>query len=288
MPEGDTIFRAARTLDRALRGERVEEFRTVLAQLSRVDENSAVAGRIIEGVEAAGKHLLMRFERDLVLRTHLRMHGSWHIYRRGERWRKSVHTMRIAIITPSWEAVGFNIPDAELLNEHALATSNPLQRLGPDLLATSFDEEEAFRRLRATGSSAILDALLNQTVLAGIGNVFKSEILFLHGIHPERAVSELDDEILRQVIATSRRLLRQNVTDPATGVATWSGGRRTTRSANRAEGLYVYGRGGKPCRRCGTPIAWGRRGRDARSTYWCPTCQTDDSSVVAADNSAGE
>lgn len=273
MPEGDTIFRAARTLDRALRGEVVEEFRTVLAQLARRDATSPLAGRVIEQVSAAGKHLLIRFSQDLVLRTHLRMHGSWHIYRRGERWRRSSATMRLAILTPGWEAVGFNIPDAEFIDARALSSHRALQRLGPDLLADEFDEEEAFRRMRAADASMAMDVLLDQTVMAGAGNVFKSEILFLHGIHPETAVRTIDDQTLIRLLRVSRELLRANVTDATTGTATWSGGRRTTRSGNREEALWVYGRGGKPCRRCGTPIAWGRKGKDARSTYWCPVCQ---------------
>ena len=274
MPEGDTIFRAARTLDRALAGDVVEEFRTVFAHLARLDADHPIAGRTVTGVTAAGKHLLIRFTPDLVLRTHLRMHGSWHIYRRGERWRRSGQTMRIAIITPRWEAVGFNIPDSEFLTEKEASANVPLQRLGPDLLAESFDPEEAFRRLRSANDRPVLDVLLDQSVLAGIGNVFKSEILFLHGLHPDRPMGTIDDTTLRDLLVTSRGLLRANVTDSRADVVTWAGGRRTTRSSNPADALYVYGRGGRPCRRCGTAVAWGRKGKDARSTYWCPTCQS--------------
>lgn len=274
MPEGDTIFRAARTLDRALKGETVREFRTVLARLARADENAPVAGRTIDRVDAAGKHLLVHFSGDLVLRSHMRMHGSWHIYRRGERWRMPGHTMRVAIITDGWEAIGFNIPVAEFLAESSLERHEPIRRLGPDLLADDWDEDEALRRVRSDPAAPWLDVLLDQTRIAGIGNVYKSEILFLNGLHPLTPVGASGEEAIRNVLADARKLLKINVIDPMAAPVTWHGPRRTTGRSNPGERTWVYGRGGQPCRRCGTLIERGLLGRDARPTYWCPRCQS--------------
>lgn len=273
MPEGDTIFRAARTLDRALKGEIVEEFRTVLPALARVDHNASIRGREIVGVSSLGKHLLIGFSGGLTLRTHLRMHGSWHIYRRGERWRRPGHAMRVAILTGAWEAIGFNIPIAEFLDDDALSHSVPLNRLGPDLLSDGWDAAEALRRLRAHGECSIADALLDQSILAGVGNVFKSEVLFLARTHPSRLVSSLSEGELESILTISRKLLRINVTDSRDGTVTWSGSRRTTGRSQPSEKLWVYGRGGKPCRRCGSPVQRQLTGTEARPTYWCPHCQ---------------
>lgn len=273
MPEGDTIFRAARTLDRALRGETVESFRTVLAPLARVDTDEPIAGRTIEGVTSAGKHLLMSFSGDLVLRTHLRMHGSWHIYRRGEPWKRPARSMRVAIATARWEAVGFNLPEAEFVRQRDLRRNRSISRLGPDLLSPCFDAAEAVRRIQTKPDLSLADALLDQSCVAGIGNVYKSEILFLHGLHPGRRVDSVDGDVLRVVLATARELLNANVADSSAQIVTWSGSRRTTGRSDPEERLWIYGRGGRPCRRCGSAIEWGRMGRDARSTYWCPQCQ---------------
>src|SRR4029453_13703495 len=143
MPEGDHIFRTARTLNRALAGHEVVRFESVLPALARIHEDTPVTGRTIESVTAQGKHVLMRFSGDLVLRTHMRMNGSWHIYRRGERWLRPRRDMRIVIATDAFEAVGFNVPVAEFLDRVSVARQDDLRRMGPDLLAQSFDEDEA-------------------------------------------------------------------------------------------------------------------------------------------------
>src|SRR3954470_6605902 len=184
MPEGDTIFRAARTLRRALAGHAVVRFESVLPALTRIDEDAPIAGRTVEAVSAAGKHVLMRFSGGLVLRTHMRMNGSWHIYRPGERWLRPRRDMRIVVATAGYEAVGFNVPVAEFLSGKAIDRQPDLRLLGPDLLAEGFDEGEAVARLRARPANTIADAILNQRAVAGIGNVYKSEVLFLCGINP--------------------------------------------------------------------------------------------------------
>lgn len=273
MPEGDTIFRAARTLHRALAGKTVTTFESVLPKLTRVHEDTPITGRTIESVAARGKHLLMTFSNRLVLRTHMRMNGSWHIYRPGERWQRPKHDMRIIVGTADFLAVGFNIPVAEWLDLRSLWKHDELRRLGPDLLADDFDADEAVSRLRARGGEEIADALLNQRVMAGIGNVYKSEVLFACRVNPCTAVNDLHDDRLRSVIATARKFLRTNVTEGLAAMTTYQGFRRTTRRASPAERLWVYGRAGERCRRCGTPVRMHKRGRDARLTYWCPSCQ---------------
>jgi len=269
MPEGDTIFRAARTLDRALAGKTVVLFESMLPALDRLE----VTGRTIDRVSTAGKHLLMHFSGDLVLRTHMRMNGSWHIYRRGEKWQRPRRDMRVVIATEEFEAVGFSIPDAELIAARDLRRHDDLRKLGPDLLASTFDGEEALRRLRERGETAISDALLNQRIVAGIGNVYKSEVLFLCRVNPFTAVQALDPAQLESIVETARRLLRVNVSEGLAPMTTYTGFRRTTRRDDPTQRLWVYGRARQPCRRCGTPISLSKQGSDARLTYWCGACQ---------------
>lgn len=253
MPEGDTIFRAARTLDRALAGKIVTRFETVLPKLARVDDQTPLRGRKVERVTSSGKHLIIEFSGELFLRTHLRMNGSWHLYRTGERWRKRRDDMRLVIATEDFEAVGFNIPVAEFDGVGAGFSRpdrlKPVHTLGPDLLAEQFDADEALRRLRERETAEIGEVLLNQHVVAGIGNIYKSEVLFECGVSPFKKVSELDEETLRRIMKKGRAMLQ-----------------RSTRERPR---WSVYQRGGQPCRKCGTAIQ--RQG--LRSTYWCPKCQ---------------
>jgi endonuclease-8 len=260
MPEGDTIFRAARTLHRALAGKRVAKFETAFAQLARVDDETPIAGRTIDAVRAAGKHLIIDFSGDLSLRTHMRMNGSWHIYKTGERWQRPRNDMRVVVATDDYVAVGFNVPIAEFQPRQTKLD------LGPDFLAETFDEAEAARRIRAHADDEIADVLLNQRVVAGIGNVFKSEVAFLAKVNPFRRVADVSDEELQHILTLGRRLMQRNVL-PGTRE------RRTTDRAQPGESLWVYGRGGDPCRKCGTPIAYRKQGRDVRGTYWCPKCQ---------------
>ncbi len=269
MPEGDTIFRTARTLQRALGGRIVTRFESPLATLSRVDIDSPIAGRTVQSVRSIGKHLLIEFSGGLVLRTHMRMNGQWHLYRPGERWRRPRSSMRVAVTTDAFVAVGFDVPVAEFLRADRLARHRELARLGPDLLSDSFDEALAIARLKAAGKS-IGEALLDQRVVAGIGNVFKCEILFLAGVDPFRPAATLSEETARRAIDIARDLLRRNVAEGGTS----GGSRRTTRSMDPSARLWVYGRGGRPCRRCGTPIRSRKVGEDARLTYWCAKCQT--------------
>jgi endonuclease VIII len=275
MPEGDTIFRAARTLDRALAGRAVTRFESVFPHLTRVDDDTPIAGRTVERVESRGKHLLMWFSGGLVLRTHMRMHGSWHIYRPGERWQRPRFEMRIAIETPEMHAIAFSVPVAEFVTAGELERTEALQELGPDPLDEAFDAGEAARRLQERRDMEIADALLDQRAIAGIGNVYKSEVLFGGRVDPFLRVADVGAARIERLIDIAVRFMRANVVDGTTaGIVTYSGMRRTTGRADASARLWVYGRGGQPCRRCGTPITRRKQGPYARSTYWCGRCQT--------------
>ena len=269
MPEGDTVFRAAAAMHRALAGRVVSGFDTAFAHLARVHDDTPITGRTIETCESAGKHLLVWFSGDLILRTHMRMSGSWHLYRPGEAWQRPRHQMRVRIDTDAWVAVGFNVPVAEFLRSRDLPRSRALASLGPDLLSPAFDRSEALRRVAAAGSRPIAETLLDQRVVAGIGNVFKSEVLFVSGVHPDRPAGDLTDSERELIVDTAVPLMRSNTGPGASAeIVTHRGLRRTTRQAHGEENLWVYGRSGKPCRKCGTPIETAKRGVEARPTYW--------------------
>jgi endonuclease VIII len=271
MPEGDAIYRTARTLQRALAGGTVIRFESVFPALTRVHEDTPLTGRTIERVEAAGKHVLMRFSPGLTLRTHMRMNGSWHVYRPGERWQRPRRDMRILIATDAFEAVAFNVQVAEFLDERSEARHEDLRSLGPDLLGETFDEDEALRRVREHDTDEIGDVLLNQRVAAGIGNVYKSEVLFICRVDPFTATRLVSDDRIREVLRTARKLLQTNVTTLA-GITTYIGFSRG-RGSDESDRRYVYGRARKPCRKCGTTICGRAQGRHVRLTYWCPSCQ---------------
>jgi endonuclease-8 len=273
MPEGDTIHRAAATLQRAIGGQIVTRFESVLPKLTRVDADAPLRGRSVERVEARGKHLLIWFSGDLVLRTHMRMNGSWHIYRPGERWQRPHRDMRIVIETATMHAIAFTVPVAEFITSAELPQS-PVERLGPDPLAEGFSRDDAIERLQARSDVEIADALLDQTAIAGIGNVYKSEVLFGARVNPFLKVSQLTHDQLGTIVDVATRFMRANVVDSTrAGIATYSGLRRTTGRTDPSERLWVYGRAGRPCRRCGTVISRRKQGPFVRSTYWCPRCQ---------------
>lgn len=280
MPEGDTIFRTARSLHRVLAGHVVTRFETAYAHLDRVNVDTPLVGRTVEKAVAAGKHVLIHFSGDLILRTHMRMKGSWHLYRPGEKWWRGPHAMRVRIDTADWVAVAFDVPVAEFVTTRQLETRDPVAQLGPDLLGSTFDRAEAVRRIVASGHRAIAMTLLDQRIVAGIGNVYKSEVLFLSGVHPETPSSAVPVSVLEGMMDTARGLLQDNVADgTAAAIQTYRNLRQWNRSADSSDSLWVYGRRGNPCRRCGTPIEMKKMGLDARSTYWCARCQTLESRV---------
>jgi endonuclease-8 len=266
MPEGDTIFRAARTLHRALSGQVVTKFETQLPQLSRVDYDSPIAGRIVESVESSGKWLWMNFSGDLILVTHMLMSGSWHIYRPGEAWQRPRLQMRVAVFTESFVAVAFQVPIAEFHTAESLRRHRSVTRLGPDVLGEEFDQETAAARLAARPDLEVGIALLTQSIVAGMGNVYKSEVCFASGVNPFRTMGSLTPGEIAALVSNARTFMLRNVGDVA-------GLRRTTRLSDPWQRLWVYERGGEPCRRCGTAIEVRKQGLDARVTFWCPQCQ---------------
>ncbi|HME13367.1 MAG TPA: DNA-formamidopyrimidine glycosylase family protein [Candidatus Acidoferrum sp.] len=274
MPEGDTLFRTARTLHRALAGQLVTGFDSVLPKLARVDVDSGITGRIVEKVRSQGKWLLLYLSGDLILLSHMLMSGSWHIYRPGETWqRRSIH-MRIVLKTEAIWAVAFNVPIAEFHTPDTLRRREGFRTLGQDVLTAQFDPERSVAQLRANGDLEVGVALLTQSLIAGIGNIFKSETCFACGINPFRLVSTLTAEELNCLVATARKFLLANVTENSRDqITTYAGLRSTTGRASSDERLWVYGRRGQPCRRCATPIESYKQGLEARTTFWCPQCQ---------------
>jgi endonuclease-8 len=260
MPEGDTIARSARTLTRALAGSKVLRFRSPLPALSR----AALEDRTVVRVESRGKHLLMHFDDGRALHSHMGMTGSWHIYRHGETWWKPERLAGAVLETEGFVAVCFNAPVVELLSAKELARHPGLARLGPDVLAEGFDPAAVRARLRSMPDAPLGEALLAQSAVAGIGNIYKSEALFATRTNPFVPVSRLSDGELDRVVAAARRMMSASVAAQTQG----GGGRRSG-----GRGFAVYRRSGLPCPTCGTSIRMRRQGDAARSTYWCPHCQ---------------
>ena len=251
MAEGDTILRAARRIESAVGGQelavRARSGPARAAGLERVD------GRRLERVEARGKHLLLHFG-DLVLHSHMGMGGAWHIYKRGARWRKPARAAWVTLSGAELEAVQFGGPTLRLLSATQLRSDPVLSRLGPDILAPAFDSEAVRIRFQAAPGRELGEALLDQRLVAGIGNIFKSEACFAARVNPWRKIGELEDAELESVLDAGQRLMRDAV----------ERGR-----PSRA----VYHRTGLPCPACGTPIAARGQGDANRRTYWCPRCQ---------------
>ena len=377
MPEGDTIYRAARALSKALVGRVVTGFETNLAPIARVNDDSPVVGRVVEKVESRGKWCLIFFSGDLILVTHMLMSGSWHIYRPGEKWWMGRSRMRLVVRvgaggakaklaseqravskeshvagagesgaagqiqgSPStssgqafaalrmtaqnkqqqgqqqipfgndnrmvqeqgqtraidevsalgedggYEAVAFNVPIVEFHTARSLERSGQVPKLGPDVLAEGFTVEGGIARMEAYGvehpEAEVGVTLLNQRVLAGLGNVYKSEVAFAAGVNPFRQMGTVTGREREQMVEFAVRWMRANVHDGSgpgvgsaagEGIVTYTGIRRTTHSSRREDRLWVYGRQGQECRRCGATVMMRKQGEQARSTYWCPGCQ---------------
>jgi endonuclease-8 len=259
MPEGDTLFRAAQTLRLAIKGRVVTGIRSPLPEFRDAD----LIGREIIDVEARGKNLLIHFDDGRAIYSHLRMEGSWHIYKPGVPWRKPERQARVVLETHEYIAVCFNAPTVELLTATGIKRHRVLSKLGPDLLKNDFSWDVTLQRLREQQEKPIGEALMRQNILAGIGNVYKSEVLFLCHADPFLAVREYSDHDLKVIVQKARELMKQNV----------QGRQRTTRHSLDGERMWVYGRSGRPCRKCGTPIKMRRQGLEARSTYFCAPCQ---------------
>ena len=274
MPEGDTVWRTARHLDRALSGQVLVSAELRVPAFATVD----LIGRRVTGTVSRGKHLLTRMgaeESAVTLHTHLRMEGSWHLYRPGSRWQRPAHQARVVLQTREWTAVGFSLGVVELLPRSA--EDSAVGHLGPDLLGPDWDLPQAVRRVTADPTVAVADALVDQRNVAGIGNLYKSELCFLRGLDPWLPVGAVPD--VSGLLEQARRVLEANKLRAA---------QATAGDTRRGRRLWVYRRDGQPCRRCGTPVRVAMQGptgygagadREAasvgrgRATYWCPRCQ---------------
>ncbi len=259
MPEGDTIHHVASVLEAALAGHRIEAVDGSHHAVRR--EGRRLRGATVRAVEARGKHVLIHTDHGWTIRTHLQMTGRWRVYGPAEPWRISPGKARVVVRTSEAVAVCFATPSVEIDRTDRVLAG--LERLGPDLTAPQPDLAEAIRRTRTARHPTLADLLLDQHTAAGIGNVYKSEVLFLAGLDPHAAPDTVGDAALVDVFARAARLLRANVADP----------RRTTTGSRGRQRLWVYDRRGRPCRRCGTAIRSDTHGTLDRVTYWCPTCQ---------------
>lgn len=249
MPEGDTIHRVAAALRPVLAGRPV-----VRIEAPRALGPRPAPGARIERVDAVGKHLLIVFGDGVTLRTHLRMSGTWHLYRRGETWHRPARLVRVELEVPDWTAVCFSAPVV------VFERLPDLDHLGPDLCRPGVDLEACLACLdRFAGGRDVADVLLDQRIACGVGNVYKSEVCFACGIDPRTPIGLVDADGRRRLLTVAAHQLQSNL---------GAGPRRTVPG-----GLAVYGRAGRPCRRCGTRIRVARTGEHARSTYWCPACQ---------------
>ncbi|UHD15806.1 DNA-formamidopyrimidine glycosylase family protein [Thiocapsa bogorovii] len=260
MPEGDTIHKLATFLSGALVGQRLDSARLQGRAIA------ALAQDRILGISSKGKHLFIDLEGGASLRVHLGMYGSWHRYPVGQAWQKPKRRATLVLSASGQDYVCFNAKEVEILETRGFKKRDQTDRLGPDLSRDAPTPESLLHRARTllTPETELVDLLLDQRIASGIGNVYKSEILFLERCEPRTRFGAISDETFGALYRTAERLLLNNL----------GGGPRVTRTADDGRGiLWVYGRAGKPCFRCGTSLLRERLGQHARSTYWCPTCQ---------------
>ncbi len=265
VPEGDTVWLAAQRMNTALAGATLRRGEFRLPQLAALD----LTGTTVREVVPRGKHMLIRLADHRTLRTHFRMDGSWHIYRPGAKWRGGpAHDIRVVLTTEQWECVGYRLHDVDLVP--TADEGRLVGHLGPDVLGPDWDLDEALRRLRQNPDEQIGVAILDQRNLAGIGNLYKVESLFLAGVHPWARVADVPD--LAALVERARTLMVANRHHPE---------QSTTGDTPRGQDHWVAGRKGRPCRRCRTPILLGEQGpaTQERVTWWCPHCQAATSPV---------
>jgi endonuclease VIII len=264
MPEGHTIHRAARRLRSVLQDNELQRVQARGAHLVESRAEERLLGTTVTDVQARGKHLLVHVDAGWTVHSHLRMDGIWHLYRRGERWRRNRRRAWLVLGAGDWDAVNFDGPILQLHRTADLERIPALAQLGPDVLATDFDEDEYLRRMRRDDPAReIGDAIMDQRLVCGIGNIYKSESLFLAGVDPWRRLDALDDDELRRIREVATRIMLDGVLDA----------RAITYRGPGPPGRWAYGRGGQPCRRCMSPIRSAAQGADQRTTFWCADCQ---------------
>lgn len=259
MPEGDTVWLAAARMHRAFAGEVLARADLRVPRYATTD----LTGRTVREILARGKHMLTRLDGDLTLHTHFRMDGTWRLDRAGARWRGGpAHQVRVILATATWQALGYRLHDVVVVP--TAEEGRLIGHLGPDVLGPDWDAAEATRRIGSVPERTIGEALLDQRNLAGVGNLYENETLFLHGCTPWTPVSGVTD--VSAVVATAHRLLRANRDHPE---------QSTTGDLGRGRSHWVFERAGRECFRCRSTIRIGRLGRAPydRVTYWCPTCQ---------------
>jgi endonuclease-8 len=260
VPEGDTVWRAARTLDRALSGQALTRSDFRVPAYATWDLTGATVAETV----SRGKHLLTRIDADRswTLHTHLKMEGGWRVLRPGQRWPRPAHTARVVLETADAVAVGFQLGIVEIVPRDG--EPDVVGHLGPDLLGPDWDADEAVRRLREQPDRAIKEALLDQRNLAGVGNMYANELCFVAGVAPETPVARVPD--LRRLVVRAQQMLDVNRHRAV---------QSTTGDLARGRTFWVHGRRGQSCRRCGTRIAETSRGPEGqeRVTYHCPRCQ---------------
>jgi endonuclease VIII len=262
VPEGDTVWLTARRLHQALAGRALSTSDFRIPQLATLD----LRGHTVTEVLARGKHILMRLDDDRTLHSHLRMDGSYYLSRTGARppHRHPEHMIRVRLGNDEWLATGYRVHDLRLVPRAGEAQF--VAHLGPDLLGPDWDPQQAVANLSREPGVAIGEALLDQRNLAGVGNMYKCEVLFMEHVHPWTPVAAVPD--LHAIVTTSYRVLRANRDHPE---------QSTTGYTQRGREHWVYERGGQPCLRCRTPVLRAEQGEPprARSTYWCPRCQPE-------------
>ncbi|WP_205473536.1 Fpg/Nei family DNA glycosylase [Nocardioides sp. SYSU D00038] len=263
MPEGDTVWRAARLLDRELSGEVLERTDFRVPQHATAD----LSGGTVAETVSRGKHLLTRIDHDgaaWTLHTHLKMEGAWRVLEPGRRWPRPTHQARVVLEVPGRVAVGFSLGIVELFPRER--EDDVVGHLGPDLLGPDWDEDEALRRLLAEPDRPVVEALLDQRNLAGIGNMYAAELCFTHGVHPATPMGAVAQP--ERLVRRARQMLQLNKERAV---------QSTTGNLRERERMWVYRRDRSPCRRCGTPVAVAMRGSQGRerASYWCPVCQPE-------------
>jgi endonuclease VIII len=260
VPEGDTVWRAAQRLDRALKGQVLTAADFRVPAFATWD----LAGASVLETVSRGKHLLTRIEgeQQWTLHTHLKMEGGWRVYAPGQRWSRPTHTARVVLTTADAVAVGFSLGVVEIVPRER--EPDIVGHLGPDLLGPDWDAAEAERRLREQPDRTIKEALLDQTRMAGVGNMYANELCFIAGVSPQTPVEQVPD--LPRMVQRAHQLLDQNRHRAV---------QSTTGDLSRGRQFWVFGRAGRECRRCRTTIRQthlGDEGRE-RTTFWCPSCQ---------------
>jgi endonuclease VIII len=292
MSEGDTIHHTADRINVVLAGRMPEEILTPHPRHRADRWPEKLAGCLVRGAEARGKHLLVRFDGGLTLHSHLRMTGTWGVYERGGRWRRAPHRAWLVIRAGEWEVVQFDGPMLELLSDQRVRSDRRLARLGPDVFAESFDPAMFLRNLRRSDPGRPFgDALLDQQIVAGLGNVWKAEACFAVALDPWRSVGEVSDGEASAVVGFVREYIglaerdRVNACDGGEHEDVAAGRGGATQGVNVARGgaaarvgfvprpHAVYNRAGQPCPRCGTTIRARGQGDNNRITFWCPDCQ---------------